>query len=123
MRIIKVEGSIGMPGRPYQDDNEAEAERAGFEQLINQTLPPGENNLVSLKKRVVFTQRYRVMGGYLDGVECEVTECAGEIYLKVTVPQHEIYRSIKRLKQWIESQLLHVGYATTLEIFYANNGK
>ncbi|EJK3390611.1 type III secretion system protein SsaP, partial [Salmonella enterica] len=39
MRITKVEGSLGLPCKSYQDDNEAEAERADFEQLMYQALP------------------------------------------------------------------------------------
>lgn len=75
MRITKVEGSLGLPCQSYQDDNEAEAERMDFEQLMHQALPIGENNPpAALNKNVVFTQRYRVSGGYLDGVECEVCE-------------------------------------------------
>ncbi|EBV9863903.1 type III secretion system protein SsaP, partial [Salmonella enterica subsp. arizonae serovar 18:z4,z23:-] len=62
MRITKVEGSLGLPRKSYQDDNEAEAGRTDFEQLMYQALPIGENNLVALNKNVVFTQCYRVSG-------------------------------------------------------------
>ncbi|ECC3299857.1 type III secretion system apparatus protein SsaP [Salmonella enterica subsp. arizonae] len=123
MRITKVEGSLGLPRKSYQDDNEAEAGRTDFEQLMYQALPIGENNLVALNKNVVFTQCYRVSGGYLDGVECEVCESGGLIQLKINVPHHEVYRSMKTLKQWLESQLLNIGYVISLEIFYANNSE
>ncbi len=123
MRITKVEGSLGLPRQSYQDDNEAEAGRTDFEQLMYQALPVGENNLTALNKNVVFTQRYRVSGGYLDGVECEVCESGGLIQLKINVPHHEIYRSMKALKQWLESQLLHMGYVISLEIFYVKNSE
>lgn len=103
MRITKVEGSLGLPCQSYQDDNEAEAGRMDFEQLMHQALPIGENNPpAALNKNVVFTQRYRVSGGYLDGVECEVCESGGLIQLRINVPHHEIYRSMKALKQWLE---------------------
>ncbi|EDQ7094886.1 SPI-2 type III secretion system apparatus protein SsaP, partial [Salmonella enterica subsp. arizonae] len=105
------------------DDNEAEAGRTDFEQLMYQALPIGENNLVALNKNVVFTQCYRVSGGYLDGVECEVCESGGLIQLKINVPHHEVYRSMKTLKQWLESQLLNIGYVISLEIFYVNNSE
>ncbi|MBA3147670.1 SPI-2 type III secretion system apparatus protein SsaP [Salmonella enterica] len=123
MRITKVEGSLGLPCQSYQDYNEAEAERMDFEQLMYQALPVGENNPAALNKNVVFTQRYRVSGGYLDGVECEVCESGGLIQLKINVPHHEIYRSMKSLKQWLESQLLHMGYVISLEIFYVKNSE
>ncbi|ABX21459.1 SPI-2 type III secretion system apparatus protein SsaP [Salmonella enterica] len=123
MRITKVEGSLGLPRKSYQDDNEAEAGRTDFEQLMYQALPIGENNLVALNKNVVFTQCYRVSGGYLDGVECEVCESGGLIQLKINVPHHEVYRSMKTLKQWLESQLLNIGYVISLEIFYVNNSE
>ncbi|EBQ2455077.1 SPI-2 type III secretion system apparatus protein SsaP, partial [Salmonella enterica] len=56
MRITKVEGSLGLPCQSYQDDNEAEAERMDFEQLMHQALPIGENNPpAALNKNVVFT--------------------------------------------------------------------
>ncbi|EAM2671629.1 type III secretion system protein SsaP, partial [Salmonella enterica] len=58
MRITKVEGSLGVPRKSYQDDNEAEAGRTDFEQLIYQALPVSENNLTLLNKNVVFTQRF-----------------------------------------------------------------
>ncbi|HHS7462010.1 TPA: SPI-2 type III secretion system apparatus protein SsaP [Salmonella enterica] len=123
MRITKVEGSLGLPRKSYQDDKEAEAGRTDFEQLMYQALPIGENNLVALNKNVVFTQCYRVSGGYLDGVECEVCESGGLIQLKINVPHHEVYRSMKTLKQWLESQLLNIGYVISLEIFYVNNSE
>ncbi|EAA9215563.1 SPI-2 type III secretion system apparatus protein SsaP [Salmonella enterica] len=123
MRITKVEGSLGLPRKSYQDDDEAEAGRTDFEQLMYQALPIGENNLVALNKNVVFTQCYRVSGGYLDGVECEVCESGGLIQLKINVPHHEVYRSMKTLKQWLESQLLNIGYVISLEIFYVNNSE
>ncbi|ECO8609625.1 SPI-2 type III secretion system apparatus protein SsaP [Salmonella enterica] len=123
MRITKVEGSLGLPRKSYQDDNEAEAGRTDFEQLMYQALPIGENNLVALNKNVVFTQCYRVSGGHLDGVECEVCESGGLIQLKINVPHHEVYRSMKTLKQWLESQLLNIGYVISLEIFYVNNSE
>ncbi|EBO4210476.1 SPI-2 type III secretion system apparatus protein SsaP [Salmonella enterica] len=123
MRITKVEGSLGLPRKSYQDDNEAEAGRTDFEQLMYQALPIGENNLVALNKNVVFTQCYRVSGGYLDGVECEVCESGGLIQLKINVPHYEVYRSMKTLKQWLESQLLNIGYVISLEIFYVNNSE
>ncbi|EAN8913456.1 type III secretion system apparatus protein SsaP [Salmonella enterica] len=123
MRITKVEGSLGLPRKSYQDDNEAEAGRTDFEQLMYQALPIGENNLVALNKNVVFTQCYRVSGGYLDGVECEVCESGGLIQFKINVPHHEVYRSMKTLKQWLESQLLNIGYVISLEIFYVNNSE
>ncbi len=54
MRITKVEGSLGLPCQSYQDDNEAEAERMDFEQLMHQALPIGENNPpAALNKNVV----------------------------------------------------------------------
>ncbi|EDS6441498.1 SPI-2 type III secretion system apparatus protein SsaP [Salmonella enterica subsp. VII serovar 1,40:g,z51:--] len=123
MRITKVEGSLGLPRKSYQDDNEAEAERADFEQLMCQALPVGANNLAALNKNVVFTQCYRVSGGYLDGVECEVCESGGLIQLKINVPHHDVYRSMKTLKQWLESQLLHMGYVISLEIFYVKTNE
>ncbi|EMF5439779.1 SPI-2 type III secretion system apparatus protein SsaP [Salmonella enterica] len=123
MRITKVEGGLGLPRKSYQDDDEAEAGRTDFEQLMYQALPIGENNLVALNKNVVFTQCYRVSGGYLDGVECEVCESGGLIQLKINVPHHEVYRSMKTLKQWLESQLLNIGYVISLEIFYVNNSE
>lgn len=123
MRITKVEGSLGLSHKFYQDDNEAEARRTDFEQLMYQTLPVGENNFVMLNKNVVFTQCYRVSGGCLDGVECEVYESGGLIQFKINVPHYEIYRSMKMLKQWLESQLLHMGYVISLEIFYVKNSK
>ncbi|EPO3917987.1 SPI-2 type III secretion system apparatus protein SsaP [Salmonella enterica subsp. houtenae serovar [1],40:z4,z23:-] len=121
MRITKVEGSLGLPCKSYQDDNEAE--RADFEQLMYQALPVGANNLAALNKNVVFRQCYRVSGGYLDGVECEVCESGGLIQLKINVPHHDVYRSMKTLKQWLESQLLHMGYVISLEIFYVKNNE
>ncbi|MBA3111602.1 SPI-2 type III secretion system apparatus protein SsaP [Salmonella enterica] len=123
MRITKVEGSLGLPRQSYQGDNETEAGRTDFEQLMYQALPVGENNLTALNKNVVFTQRYRVSGGYFDGVECEVCESGEQIQLKINVPHHEIYRSMKMLKQWLESQLLHMGYVISLEIFYVKNSE
>ncbi|EHX0164450.1 SPI-2 type III secretion system apparatus protein SsaP [Salmonella enterica] len=123
MRITKVEGSLGLPCKSYQDDNEAEAERADFEQLMYQALSVGANNLAALNKNVVFRQCYRVSGGYLDGVECEVCESGGLIQLKINVPHHDVYRSMKTLKQWLESQLLHMGYVISLEIFYVKNNE
>lgn len=123
MRITKVEGSLGVPRKSYQDDNEAEAGRTDFEQLIYQALPVSENNLTLLNKNVVFTQHFRVIGGYLDGVECEVCESGEQIQLKINVPHHEIYRSMKMLKQWLESQLLNMGYVICLEIFYVKNSE
>ncbi len=39
MRITKVEGSLGLPCQSYQDENEAEAERMDFEQLMHRHYP------------------------------------------------------------------------------------
>ncbi len=71
-------------------------------QLIEQALK--QSAYPSLNKNVVFTQRYRVSGGYLDGVECEVCESGGLIQLRINVPHHEIYmlRIANEERPWME---------------------
>ncbi|SUG55496.1 type III secretion system protein SsaP [Salmonella enterica subsp. diarizonae] len=61
MRITKVEGSLGVPRKSYQDDNEAEAGRTDFEQLIYQALPVSENNLTLLNKNVVSRNAFALL--------------------------------------------------------------
>ncbi len=64
----------------------------------------------------------KIIRGFIS-VECEVCESGGLIQLRINVPHHEIYRSMKALKQWLESQLLHMGYIISLEIFYVKNSE
>ncbi|WP_342322904.1 type III secretion system protein SsaP [Kosakonia sp. BYX6] len=118
MSAIKVEGSIGQLPDAHLEAREPETEGARFAQLMLRALPPAAN------RRVVTANlaRYRVVGGPLDGVECEVSETAQAVRLRLYVHCHRLYRTLKTSTGWLEHHLQCPGYAVTLEIHYVKRG-
>lgn len=122
MSTIKVEGSIGQLADIHREERSPETERARFARLMLGTLPPAADRRIIATCSLPASQHYRVVGGVLDGIECEVSEFEGAIRLRVSVHRHALYQALKALTEWLELQLQYPGYAVTLEIHYVERG-
>lgn len=122
MSSIKVEGSIGLLARIHDEERAPETECARFARLMLSTLPPAADRRVIPTCSLPASQHYRVVGGLLNGIECEVSEFEGAIRLRVSVHRPALYQTLKALTEWLELQLQYPGYAVTLEIHYVERG-
>lgn len=122
MSRIKVEGSIGQSSQLCADEDKADTARSRFAQLMQSTLHAECGRKSSCGGRLASTQRYRVAGGLLDGVECEVSEHGETISLKIKVYDYSLYRTLWTLADWLEQQLCQPGNEITLEVDYVECG-
>lgn len=125
----RVEGSVWHPlsdGVETADVNESRG-AMHFTQLMS-PVPAGINSLTTksmANKSVVIhsrNQRYRLVGGYAEGVVCEVGERDGVVYIKILIPDYALFTSLAQLSPWLSARLRESGHALVLDMAYIGHG-
>lgn len=116
MSTNKVEGSLwhSLP-EVVHDETEVHTGSQRFAQLMS-LAPLGSSE--GQTKRERRSQRYRLVGGYADGVVCELSEREGEVCIKVLVPRQELYTTLTQLTSWLNACLQEKGHSIVLEVEY-----
>lgn len=116
MNVNRTEGCLWHTRLPEQEKRQS-TETTRFIQLMALVaeLPDGRAEKSALRQQ---KQRYRLVGGAVAGLTCEIDTREGETFLKVLVPQRDLCRQLKHFSSWLNAELLAAGHNVALEVVY-----
>lgn len=116
MNVNRTEGCLWHTRLPEQEKRKS-TETTRFIQLMAQVaeMPGGRAGKSALRQQ---KQRYRLVGGSVAGLICEIETREDKTFLKVLVPQRDLCRQLKHFSDWLNAGLLAAGYNVELEVLY-----
>lgn len=116
MNVNRTEGCLWHASLPEQNKRQS-TETTRFIQLMSQGAPMsnGKAGKSALKQQ---KQRYRLVGGSMAGLICEIETREGKTFLTVLVPQHDLCCQLKNFSVWLNTGLLAAGHNVALEVVY-----
>lgn len=116
MNVNRTEGCLWHTLLPEQEKQQS-PETAKFIQLMALVaeMPDGKAKKPARKQK---KQRYRLEGGSVTGLICEVEIREGETVLKVLVPRRDLYCRLKRFFSRLNAGMLAAGHNVELEVVY-----
>lgn len=116
MNVNRTEGSLWHVKLPEQEKRQL-TETARFIQLMAQVVPvpDGIVGKSALKQQ---KQRYRLVGGSVAGLICEIETREGKTFLTLLVPKRDLCRQLKHFSAWLNAGLLDAGHNVALEVVY-----
>lgn len=116
MNVNRTEGCLWHARQPEKDKRE-QTVTTRFIQLMAEVAPVRDRRAgkSALKQQ---KQRYRLVGGAVAGLICEVETWEGKTFLTVLVPQRDLCRQLKHFSAWLNAGLLAAGHNVALEVVY-----
>lgn len=116
MNVNRTEGCLWHTTLPEQEKRQS-TETTRFIQLMVQVapLPDGRAGKSALRQQ---KQRYRLVGGSVAGLICEIETREGKTFLTVLVPRRDLCRQLKHFSAWLNAGLLVAGHNVVLEVVY-----
>ncbi|ARF52286.1 hypothetical protein [Pantoea stewartii] len=114
MNVNRTEGCLWHARQPEPDKRQP-TETTRFIQLIAQMVPDRRTGESALRQQ---KQRYRLVGGSVAGLICEIETREGKTFLTVLVPQRDLCRQLKHFSCWLNAGLLAAGHNVALEVVY-----
>lgn len=116
MNVNRTEGCLWHAKLPEQEKRQS-TETTLFIQLMAHVAPmlDGKVGKPALRQQ---KQRYRLVGGSVAGLICEIETREGKTFLKVLVPQRHLFRQLKHFFGWLNAGLQAAGHNVVLEVVY-----
>ncbi|ECX2001994.1 Secretion system apparatus protein ssaP [Citrobacter braakii] len=116
MNVNRTEGCIWYTRLPEQEQRKS-TETTRFMQLMAQVveMPDGRVGKSALRQQ---KQSYRLVGGSMAGLICEIETREGKTFLKILVPQRDLCYQLKHFSAWLNAGLLAAGHNVVLEVVY-----
>jgi len=116
MNVNRTEGCLWHARQPEQDKQQP-TETTRFIQLMAQVAPVPDRRTGKSALRQQ-KQRYRLVGGSVAGLICEIETREGKTFLTVLVPKRDLCRQLKHFSTWLNAGLLAAGHNVALEVVY-----
>lgn len=116
MNVNRTEGCLWHAKLPEKYKRQP-TETTRFIQLMAQVAPVPDRRAGKCALRQQ-KQRYRLVGGSLAGLICEIETREGKTFLTVLVPQRDLCRQLKHFSAWLNAWLLAAGHNVALEVVY-----
>ncbi|KML18215.1 Secretion system apparatus protein ssaP [Leclercia adecarboxylata] len=116
MNVNRTEGCLWHT-RLHEQERQQSTETTRFIQLMVQLAETPDGRAVKSVLRQQ-KQRYRMVGGSVAGLTCEIETRDGVTFLKVLVPERNLCRQLKCFSAWLNNRLLAAGHNVALEVVY-----
>ncbi|MFP2694238.1 Secretion system apparatus protein ssaP [Enterobacter ludwigii] len=113
MNVNRTEGCLWHAKLPEQEKRQS-TQTTRFIQLVA-PVPDGRGGKSALKQQ---KQRYRLVGGSVAGLICEIETREGKTFLTVLAPKRDLCRQLKHFSAWLNAGLLAAGHNVALEVVY-----
>ncbi|WP_253376732.1 Secretion system apparatus protein ssaP [unidentified bacterial endosymbiont] len=113
---MKIEGCLWHHLPQKEEETQADyAQKTRFSRLMTRVSLPQP---VLRSGYVGLRRRYRLSGGTVGELTCEIEEAQGKLHIQIEVQRADTYATLFRLSAWLHEHLRDAGYNVALEVKY-----